>query len=149
MTDKEVMQMALDCLLAWEKEEVYGWGETDHKCVEALRAALTQPEPKYSDIVSDGGYDPRSKNEDYERGFVDGMQEQMKSSVDRAVNNMPTKIFGPNLKEILNSAGFYQKEWVGLTDEEIREGNSESWVTTQAWQSACWWAEAKLKDKNT
>ena len=27
-------------------------------------------------------------NEDYERGFVDGMQEQMKSSVDRAVNAM-------------------------------------------------------------
>jgi len=41
-----------------------------------------------------------------------------------------------------------QREWVGLTDEEIREGNSESWVTTQAWQSACWWAEAKLKEKN-
>lgn len=41
-----------------------------------------------------------------------------------------------------------EKEWVGLTDEEIREGNKESWVTTQAWQSACWWAEAKLKEKN-
>ena len=41
-----------------------------------------------------------------------------------------------------------QKEWVGLTDEEIREGNRESWVTKQAWESAVWWAEAKLKEKN-
>ena len=38
--------------------------------------------------------------------------------------------------------------WVGLTDEEIEQGLKESWVTEQAWQSAVWWAEAKLKDKN-
>ena len=36
----------------------------------ALRAALAEPES------------------DYERGFVDGMQEQMKRSVDKAVNRM-------------------------------------------------------------
>lgn len=39
--------------------------------------------------------------------------------------------------------------WVGLTDEEIEQGCKESWVTLQAWQSAVWWAEAKLKEKNT
>lgn len=55
----------------------------------------------------------------YERGFVDGMQHQMKSSVDKAINKEPTKILGPNLEEILNRAGFYKnREWVGLTDEE-------------------------------
>ena len=42
-----------------------------------------------------------------------------------------------------------EKEWVGLTDEEIAQGCKESWVTEQAWQSAVWWAEAKLKEKNT
>lgn len=42
-----------------------------------------------------------------------------------------------------------ESEWQGLTEEEIREGNKESWVTTQAWESAVWWAEAKLKEKNT
>lgn len=42
-----------------------------------------------------------------------------------------------------------EREWVGLTDEEIAQGCKESWVTEQAWQSAVWWAEAKLKDKNT
>jgi len=38
--------------------------------ITALRAALDEPES------------------DYERGFVDGMQEQMKRSVDKAVNRM-------------------------------------------------------------
>ena len=41
-----------------------------------------------------------------------------------------------------------QRPWVGLTDEEIAQGNKESWVAEQAWQSAVWWAEAKLKEKN-
>jgi hypothetical protein len=41
-----------------------------------------------------------------------------------------------------------QRTWVGLTDEEIAQGCKESWVTEQAWQSAVWWAEAKLKEKN-
>jgi uncharacterized protein YlaI len=41
-----------------------------------------------------------------------------------------------------------KREWVGLTDEEIEQGCRESWVTEQAWQSAVWWAEARLKEKN-
>jgi hypothetical protein len=41
-----------------------------------------------------------------------------------------------------------KREWVGLTDEEIEEGIKQSWVTEQAFQSAVWWAEAKLKEKN-
>ena len=46
-------------------------------------------------------------------------------------------------------AELQQREWAGLTDEEIEQGCKESWVTEQAWQSAVWWAEAKLKEKNT
>jgi len=42
-----------------------------------------------------------------------------------------------------------QRTWQGLTDEEIAQGWKESWVTEQAWQSAVWWAEEKLKEKNT
>jgi hypothetical protein len=42
-----------------------------------------------------------------------------------------------------------QREWVGLTDEEIAEGIKQSWVTEQAFQSAAWWAEERLKEKNT
>jgi hypothetical protein len=42
-----------------------------------------------------------------------------------------------------------KREWVGLTDDEIAQGNKESWVAEQAWQSAVWWAEEILKGKNT
>jgi len=42
-----------------------------------------------------------------------------------------------------------QREWVELTDEDIAEGAKQSWVDTQAFESAAWWAEAKLKEKNT
>ena len=41
-----------------------------------------------------------------------------------------------------------QREWVGLTDEEIDEGNKQSWVNKQAWESAVWWASEKLKERN-
>jgi predicted ATPase len=40
---------------------------------------------------------------EYERGFIDGMQKQMQSSVDKAVNAMG------------------KREWVGLTVDEIAE----------------------------
>jgi len=41
------------------------------------------------------------------------------------------------------------KEWEGLTKEEIKEGWQNSWVDDeQAWESAVWWAEEKLKEKN-
>ena len=42
-----------------------------------------------------------------------------------------------------------KREWQSLTDEEIDEGQRQSWVDKQAFESAVWWAEAKLKEKNT
>jgi hypothetical protein len=71
----------------------------------------------------------------YERGFVDGMQYQMQSSVDRAVNAMS------------------QHTWVGLTDEEV-----ESYWDWEDFQCGCGRGtlldmvrdiEAKLKERNT
>jgi hypothetical protein len=46
----------------------------------------------------------REHASEYERGFIDGMQEQIKRSVDRAVNALADK-----------------REWVGLTDEEAMQ----------------------------
>jgi hypothetical protein len=67
------------------------------------------------------------QSSDYERGFIDGMQKQMQSSVDKAVNAMS------------------QRTWVGLTDEEENEynylGPDMHWVIQEI--------EAKLKEKNT
>jgi hypothetical protein len=90
---------------------------------------------------------------EYERGFVDGMQRQMQLSV--KINKESTKIFGPGLEELLNSAGFYRKrEWVSLTDDEIEdlsylsqkidEGNSP-WFDCLGFYRA---VEQALKEKN-
>jgi len=75
-----------------------------------------------------------NKGADYEHGFIDGMQYQMQSSVDRAVNAMS------------------QRTWVGLTADE------QSFVFDQVKQivdSKPFWVrfacaiEAKLREKNT
>ena len=62
----------------------------------------------------------------YERGFIDGMQEQMKRSVDRAVNAMA-------------------KPWAGLNWDDL----PEIYVGDKAFLHGAQWAEAKLKEKNT
>ena len=54
MTDRELMQQALDCLLAWEEESSgYGWSISDQECVKALRARLAQPEREWQDLTDD------------------------------------------------------------------------------------------------
>ena len=72
---------------------------------------------------------------DYERGFVDGAQHQMKSSVDLALEAMRIK------------------KWVGLTDEDIWEtisriGTSDSDVNPYAKLADARAIEAKLRSKN-
>jgi galactose-1-phosphate uridylyltransferase len=61
------------------------------------------------------------------------------------VNTMPTKIVGPNLEQILNAAGFYKREWVGLTDAELAEFSN---MKLGAYD-LCLEVEDKLKEKNT
>ena len=78
------------------------------------------------EIIETGGL-VLKQGPDYERGFVDGMQKQMQSSVDKAVDAMS------------------KRPWVGLTDEDLKEIKvcgpvSYKWVKV---------AEAKLKEKNT
>jgi hypothetical protein len=64
------------------------------------------------------------------------------------VNTMPTKIVGPNLEQILNAAGFYKREWVGLTDEDTAnicmQSDINNWHDEQVIDAV----EAKLKEKN-
>ena len=93
----------------------------------------------------------------WERGFVDGMQHQMQLSV--KINKQPTKIFGPGLEELLNSAGFYRKrEWQGLTADEIwkcnkaKSGSAVEFHICYEHQNLEDFAESieeKLKEKNT
>ena len=64
---------------------------------ENLRAALAEP------------------GSDYERGFVDGMLEQARRSVDKAVNAMAEPIIKPEIKED-KPFGYFRAEPFGWTD---------------------------------
>ena len=75
---------------------------------------------------------------EYERGFIDGMQKQMQSSVDKAVNAMtqPT-YYIPNKDE---------RTWVGLTNEELTD---LFYNTNLGQQSAVGQAIELLRERNT
>ena len=92
----------------------------------AIKEALAQPES------------------DYERGFIDGMQKQMQSSVDRAVNAMTQPTYYIPSKD--------QHTWVGLTDEDICEAYMESplelYCSTSQLYALSRTVEAKIKQKN-
>jgi hypothetical protein len=81
------------------------------------------------------------KGADYEHGFIDGMQYQMQSSVDKAVNAMTQPTYYIPSKD--------QRTWVGLTDEEHNEivlfAVSGDWHDFEVINAT----EAKLKEKNT
>jgi len=97
--------------------------------------------------------EPVCDKDPYLCGFV---QCQLgKTCKNTPINTMPTKIFAPNLEQILNAAGFYRREWVGLTDEEIKEVldlNVAPWslsgVALQHVMDDARALEAKLKEKN-
>ena len=100
MTKEEALKMCLEYIEtnAHERRHVR-W---------AIKVALAEPE------------------RDYERGFIDGMQKQMQSSVDKAVNAM-------------------SRTWVGLTGQEKELIASVSLDVHDAVHRT----DAKLKEKNT
>jgi len=107
-----------------------------------LEAQLAQPEPAECDggQCGIGGYCkecPKTQPEPEPVAWISHNAGLYHGKPDESLNPLPLYTAPP------------KKEWVGLTDEEIREGNKDSWVTRQAWESAAWWAEAKLKEKNT
>jgi len=103
---KEALQLALEALTDFDYDKRM-------KAIESIKEAL------------------KTKNE-YERGFIDGMQKQMQSSVDKAVNAMG------------------KREWVGLTEDQIDELEKEfigfSVPNIYNFVQAI---EAKLKARNT
>ena len=90
-----------------------------------------------------GGF--KAKSEAAAARFKDGVKWWLNTETYGACPNPPQwHIDTGNLVRLVP-----QREWVGLTDEEIDEGNKQSWVTKQAWESAVWWASEKLKEKNS
>ena len=121
MTNKEVMQMALDAL-----EILQAWPETPEnfkrvQAIEALRAALAQPEPK-------------------------PVAWKMKG-VPAFATSRPNDT--DSIKwDALYTAPLQRKEWVGLTDEKVVERSNKE-VFSEAFARGVAWAELKLKEKNT
>ena len=80
---------------------------TGYQSKKKAASAKTINEVNWVDHEPDGrrtAQEPwRESASDYERGFIDGMQKQAQSSVDKAVNKM------------------VQRPWVGLTDEQIAD----------------------------
>jgi hypothetical protein len=87
-------------------------------------------------MASKSTYKEQQETKEYERGFVDGMQKQMQSSVDKAVNAMTKPTY------YIPSKG--QREWVGLTDEEVQYIADSEYEETFVRL-----IEAKLKERNT
>jgi hypothetical protein len=87
MTKDEALQQALDALTDFDYDKRMS-------AIESIKEAL------------------ETKNE-YERGFIDGMQNQMQSSVDKAVNAMTRPTYHIPSKD--------QREWVELTKDEVFE----------------------------
>ena len=126
---REAMQLALEALeglQTWSN----GWLKfTDE--IQALRQALeTEPEAlRLADALDDEFLQGRISNHNGRKAAVELRRLH-------------------EVNQTYHEKVILKREWVGLTDEEIAQGLKESWVTEQAWQSAVWWAEAKLKEKN-
>jgi hypothetical protein len=116
------------------------------------------------------------EQKEYERGFVDGMQEQMKRSVDKAVNAMTRRTWldmttreqiarhveqmGMNGYGTLAIAAAIrsmdlnaeEREWVGLTDDEVVRlkmvGRDLEFVSMTALRRFAKDIDVALKEKN-
>jgi hypothetical protein len=98
-----------------------------------MEAMMTEEDEAFNDIERQAKQRKESVKaavqtlSEYERGFIDGMQKQMQSSVDKAVNAMS------------------QRTWVGLTDREMMDAIHIDDTPMEMGRRI----EAKLKEKNT
>ena len=137
MTDRELMQQALDALMRLEQDTFHPAKVFPYKpAIIALRARLAQPEPEpvaWTYQHEDTGLTMCVLTQQVEPGFEKNNPRWQKST--------PLYTAPP------------QREWQGLTDEEIREvvgvtSADSDWNVTivHKWIRAI---EAKLKEKNT
>ena len=135
MTDREIMQQALDALIDMSSDENSITKRTTAR--KALRQALAQPEQE-----------PVCDKDPSLCGFT--LCQLAKVCKHTPRNTMPTKIVGPNLEQILNAAGFYKREWVGLTDDEVDACfEDHGWSSSAMYYLVANALEFKLKEKNT
>jgi hypothetical protein len=139
MTDRELMQMALDALANFDLD-------VRLKVIPALRARLAQPEPKpvafwrSKDSLAEG-WDELS----FERAFDDDVPlytapPQVPQIKQRTGDCLLTGVCAAEGHRIQKP----RREWQGLTDEDWIIGKRSA-----DYIAGAEWAEAKLKEKNT
>lgn len=78
LTDKEIMQMSLECLLdCKEKSSEYGWSKKDNDCVEILKIALTPPKKQWVGLTEQDKKRIINSCERDERNYVIAMTEAL------------------------------------------------------------------------
>ena len=131
MTDRELMQDALDALTYVGDKDIYSG------TIDALRARLAQPEPAECDggQCGIGGYCkqcPKTKPEpDYEAEFIKDWNEGKVRRVSDGKRMVP------------------EREWVGLTREELVEIAEFHFHGALSGREFYDDVETKLKEKNT
>ena len=130
VTEREALKLALEALEHISKvkcDHSKGLCTCEYReAADAIKAALAQPAQEPVAWVNIGNL----------QGLTLGHYSHVEIYTDESAGRTPLYTAPP------------QRPWVGLTDEEIDEGNKQSWVTKQAWESAVWWASEMLKEKN-
>ena len=128
MTDREVMQMVLDALELKTCDAKYEQDCSTCNAIEALHAALAQPEPEPVAWMIRENF--------ANLGF---WEERIIFTLVDEGRGTPLYMAQPQPK----------KEWVGLTDEEIKVCAKGGRSIGISFHDAICRAEAKLKEKNT
>ena len=161
MTDRELMQQALDAL---EKLNKDGWILADfedevYASIEALRARLAQPERKlwlWKNFV-DGKPEYWAFDNPYPTNLDNGDPQTLgqpcgyaifKSSRDGSCGRTEEQV----LREMKSVSTPPQREWQGLTDEEyttlMQQADHDAAKTGSVFLNLRYAIEVKLKEKN-
>jgi len=151
---RELLQQALEQLKRTRWASNCEAGYSNDPVIAALEAELAKPEQEpfkpdwvnYRQGLADGAAQPEQEPVcDKDPSLCGFVQCQLgKACKNTPINTMPTKIFGPNLEQILNAAGFYKRDWVGLTDDEMFDA-MDSYSELENGRKI----EQLLKEKNT
>jgi hypothetical protein len=144
---QEALKLALDFVETVHVGEWVGSIERQLEVITAIKEALAQPEQEpVAWLITDEKIN--SLQVDSIQRLVDRARHAHMTDIKLRINGQDEWHQADWLKHLTRTTP-PQRTFVGLTDEEIAQGCKESWVTEQAWQSAVWWAEEKLKEKNT
>ena len=145
---RDAMQKAFQ-IIGVLKPDNFVHRELQGEAWDALRAALSNYEEPLPPVDIGVDVTPEGTHVTAFYRRPDAVQEMFYSQFHPlAKPEMPTKIFGPNLEQILNAAGFYRREWVGLTDDDHKDFANRTKLLPILAKTLAEFIEAKLKEKN-